>query len=294
MNQRSALGKGLASLLPGVGAVVSPIASAEKPEKIKYMECPIEDVIPYKEQPRKLFDKQALEELTVSIKEKGVIEPLLVRAISGGKYELVAGERRLRASKLANLKTVPIVIMDCDDDEMLEIALVENIQREDLNPIEEALAYKNLLDRNNYTQEQMAIRVGKDRSTIANSIRLLSLPEEIRGDIIETRISMGHARALLALEDDELKLKVKNQIIKDSLSVREVENLIRNLKMGLKLNKIENVKKEDNPQYKFIENEIMKILGTKVQIKSSGKKGRVIIDYYNTEDLDRIYNAIIG
>ena len=291
MNQR-ALGKGLASLLPGM------LLSKSAPEIVeegasRYLECPINDIIPSKDQPRKLFEKKGLEELALSIREKGVIEPLLVRAMPGGKYELIAGERRLRASKLANLDKVPVVIFDCEDDEVMEIALIENIQRQDLNPIEEALAYKNLLERYDYTQDQLAERVGKDRSTIANAIRLLGLPEEIRGDIIENRLSMGHARALLALDDDALKIKVKNQIIKDQLSVREVENLIRDLRNGLQLRKVAVAKIED-PQIKFIENEMMKILGTKVKIKPSGKKGKVLIDYYTHEDLDRIYNAVIG
>lgn len=294
MSQR-ALGKGLASLIPGMGSdLVSEKQVQNEPEKRRdFFECEINKVIASRDQPRKLFDKSALEELAQSIKEKGIIEPLVVREIPGGNFELIAGERRLRASKLAGLKKVPVVIFECSDDEVLELALIENIQREDLNPIEEALAYKNLLDKYSYTQEQLACKVGKDRSTIANSIRLLSLPEGIRGDIIEGRLSMGHARALLAIEDNDLKIKVKEQIIKDVLSVRETEKLIRDLKTKLERPKIEKVKIED-PQVAFIEGEMVKLLGTKVKIKNKGKKGQVVISYFSHDDLDRIYNAILG
>jgi len=186
-----------------------------------------------------------------------------------------------------------VLVREVPDSAALAMALVENIQREDLNPIEEALAYKELQDRYRITQEEIARRVGKERSSITNALRLLTLPEEIRGDIIEGRLSMGQARAILGIEDDDLKLKIKKRILGEGLSVREVERLAQNIKIGVKVERQVQTRLTD-PQLIFIEQEMTKILGTKVKIKSRGTKGKVIIDYYNSEDLDRIFNAIIG
>jgi len=287
MQQNRALGKGLASLIPSAGARTAP------PPSEGFFLCPIEDVLPSREQPRKLFSKESLDELATSIREQGVIQPLIVRRIEGGKYELIAGERRLKAAKLVGLNKIPVVVTNVVPERVFEMALVENIQREDLNPIEEALAYRELQEKYQLTQEDIAQRVGKERSSVANSLRLLTLPEEIRGDIIEGRLSMGHARALLALEKDEAKLKIKKQIIKEGLSVRDVEGVIRGIKAGFKEGRRSQPLYLD-PQTKFIEQEMTKILGTKVKIQSRGGKGRVVIDYYNPEDLDRIFNAVIG
>jgi ParB-like partition proteins len=287
MQTTRALGKGLASLIPQAGPQTAPAPSSG------YFQCPIDDILPSRDQPRKLFSKQGLDELAASIREKGIIQPLIVRRIEGGKYELIAGERRLKASRLAGLMQVPVVVSEAMPEQVFELALIENIQREDLNPIEEGLAYKELLDRYHLSQEEIAQRVGKDRSSVANCLRLLSLPEEIRGDIIENRLSMGHARALLAIEDDEFKLKLKKRILSEGLSVRDVERLIRDLKAGVRVEKRSQTVILD-PQIKYIEQEMTKILGTKVKIKARGAKGKVVIDYYNAEDLDRIFNAMIG
>ncbi|HKY63885.1 MAG TPA: ParB/RepB/Spo0J family partition protein [bacterium] len=284
-----ALGKGLASLIQGAAAPAPAPAAANE----AYFPCPVEDILPSRGQPRKIFSKQALEELAASIKAQGVIQPLIVRKMEGGKFELIAGERRLRAAKLAGLEKVPVVISSAAPEQVLELALIENLQREDLNPIEEALAFKELGDRYRLTQEEIARRVGKERSSVTNALRLLTLPEEIRGDIIENRLSMGQARALLAIEDDELKLKVKKRIITEGLSVREVERLAQEVKAGVKVERRVQTKLND-PQLNFIEQEMTKILGTKVKIKARGEKGKVVIDYYSPEDLDRIFNAIIG
>ncbi|HEX5034729.1 MAG TPA: ParB/RepB/Spo0J family partition protein, partial [bacterium] len=284
-----ALGKGLASLIQGAAAP----AAAPTAANDAYFPCPVEDILPSRGQPRKIFSKQALEELAASIKAQGVIQPLIVRKMEGGKFELIAGERRLRAAKLAGLEKVPVVISSAAAEQVLELALIENLQREDLNPIEEALAFKELGDRYRLTQEEIARRVGKERSSVTNALRLLTLPEEIRGDIIENRLSMGQARALLGIEDDELKLKVKKRIITEGLSVREVERLAQEVKAGVKVERRVQTKLND-PQLNFIEQEMTKILGTKVKIKARGEKGKVVIDYYSPEDLDRIFNAIIG
>jgi len=282
-----ALGKGLASLIPQAGPQSVPQPSQG------FFECSVDDIIPSRDQPRKLFSKQALDELAASIREKGIIQPLIVRRIEGGKYELIAGERRLKASRLAGLTHVPVVVSLTAPEEVFEIALIENIQREDLNPIEEALAYKELQEKYHLTQDEIAQRVGKERSSVANGLRLLSLPEEIRGDIIEGRLSMGQARALLALEEDEERIRIKKRILSEGLSVREVESLIKNLKSGIHVERRSQTILHD-PQIKFIEQEMSKILGTKVRIKARGLKGKVVIDYYSNEDLDRIFNAVIG
>lgn len=287
--QNRALGKGLASLLPNTSSS-APAPAAETSAGSTH--CPIEDVLPSRAQPRKLFNKKALEELSESIKEQGLIQPLIVRAIEGGKYELIAGERRLRASKLAGLSQVPIVVSQAKPDKVLELALIENIQREDLNPIEEALAYQELQQKYELSQEDLAQRVGKDRSTIANTLRLLGLPESIRADIIEGRLSMGHARALLSLENDEDKIKLKKKVLDQHLSVRDLENLIRHLK-NAKPTKTRVQVLEAKPQYRFLEERLSAHLGTKVSIKSQGKQGKVVIEFYSPEDLDRIYNNII-
>lgn len=293
MNQTTtgnrALGKGLASLIQGAANPTAPSAPASD----SYFSCPVGDIMPSRGQPRKIFAKGALEELAASIKVQGVIQPLIVRRMEGGKFELIAGERRLRAAKLAGLEKVPVVISSAAPEQVLELALIENLQREDLNPIEEALAFKELGDRYRLTQEEIARRVGKERSSVTNALRLLTLPEEIRGDIIEARLNMGQARALLAIEDDELKLKIKKRILSEGLSVREVERLAQEVKAGVKVERRVQTKLSD-PQLNFIEQEMTKILGTKVKIKARGEKGKVVIDYYSPEDLDRIFNAIIG
>ncbi len=284
MFQQKALGRGLASLIP---------PSAEKKEATPYLLCDINRIVPNREQPRKLFAKEALDELADSIRENGIIQPLIVRKLEGDQFELIAGERRLKAANLVGLDKVPVVILESDADHCLELALIENIQRQDLNPIEEALAYKQLIDRYHYTQEECSKRVGKDRSSVANTVRLLNLSEEIRGYIIEGKISMGHARSLLGIEEEEMRLKLARQVVQDSLSVRDIENWVKKLRDGIQVEKLVKTKQVD-PQINFLENEMTKILGTKVKVKSQGKKGKVIIDYYSQEDLDRIFNAIMG
>lgn len=285
MFQQKALGRGLASLIPP--------SADKKPENTPYLLCEINKVVPNREQPRKLFAKEALDELADSIRENGIIQPLIVRRLDGDQFELIAGERRLKAARLVGLEKVPIVMLESDADHCLELALIENIQREDLNPIEEALAYKQLMDRYRYTQEECSKRVGKDRSSVANTVRLLNLPEEIRGYIIEGKVSMGHARALLGVEDEEMRLKLARRVVQEGLSVREIENWVRKLREGVQVEKLVKTKQVD-PQVNFLENEMTKILGTKVKIKVQGKKGKVVIDYYSQEDLDRIFNAIMG
>ncbi len=291
MIQSKALGRGLASLIPSSEAKRE--VESTTLESSNYFECSVDKIVPNRDQPRKLFNKEALEELSHSIQEKGILQPLVVRRLENGQFELIAGERRFRASKLAGLSQVPVVVLDREVSENLELALIENIQRQDLNPIEEALAYKQLMDRYHYTQEVCAKKVGKERSSVANTVRLLGLPEEIRGMIINNKLSMGHARALLALEDVDLQLRIARKISEEGMSVREVEEWVRKIKEAV-ITEENVVIKQSNPQLNFIEAEVAKIFGTKVKIKSQGKKGKIIVDYYNVEDLDRIFNLVLG
>ncbi len=285
MFQQKALGRGLASLIPP--------SSEKKAENTPYLLCDINRIVPNREQPRKLFAKESLDELADSIRENGIIQPLIVRRLEADQFELIAGERRLKAARLVGLDQVPVVMLESDANHCLELALIENIQREDLNPIEEALAYKQLMDRYHYTQEECSKRVGKERSSVANTVRLLNLSEEIRGYIIEGKVSMGHARALLGVEEEEMRLKLSRRVVQEDLSVREIENWVRKLRDGVQVEKLVKTKQVD-PQLSFLENEMTKILGTKVRVKAQGKKGKVVIDYYSQEDLDRIFNAIMG
>lgn len=287
MQERKALGKGLSSLIP---------LGNRAPEQVNknYFECLLADLVPSQNQPRKLFDKASLDELAASIEEKGILQPLIVRTLGGGKYEIVAGERRFRAAQSLHLEKIPVIVKEVDDQETLELALIENLQREDLNPVEEALAYKELLGKYQYTQEELAKRIGKDRSSIANTLRLLKLPDGIRGHIISGQISMGHARALLAIEDHDIQKKVADRIIQNDLSVREIEDLVRKLKDEPTSYPAE-ISETSSPRpvmksstFGPVEEELKKRLKTKIQIKSSGNKGKILIHFHSLEELNRL------
>ena len=241
-------------------------------------------------QPRQNYDKEKLEELKASIKEKGVLQPILVRKYEQG-YEVVAGERRLRAAKALGLEQVPVIIKNVTDREALVLALVENIQREELNAIEEAQGFKRLMEEFQFTQEAVAEAIGKDRSTVTNLLRLLRLPNEIQKQVADNKLSMGHARALLSLEDANIQKKMAEVIINKGLSVRQVEDLVKkthqNQKGALSVNK-----KSKNRDVEILEEELQKILGTKVFIEDKKGKGKVVIEYYNLDDLDRILGVI--
>lgn len=293
MEQRRALGKGLSSLIPSS-------VRSEAPSK-KYLELSLEDIITNPNQPRKLFSKEAIDELAMSIEEKGIIQPLIVRPIGGGKYELVAGERRYRAAKQVGLETVPAVVRDVEENETLELALIENIQREDLNVIEEALAYRDLLSKFQHTQDELAKRLGKDRSSIANSLRLLKLPDKIRTSLINNELSMGHARAILAVDDKDTQLKIAQDIIANGLSVRDTENLIKKFKAaqadGSDL-------RDDAPQVAAtvtrlealvaLETRIKERLRSFVAIKGSAKKGKISIAYESEAELSAISEKLLS
>ena len=255
-----------------------------------FFQCDVTQIRPNRFQPRRQFAEAELVELVDSIREQGVLLPLLVRKIDGG-FELIAGERRLRAAKRAGLTEVPVVMKDVSDDKMLEISIVENIQRENLNPIEEAEAYHSLITQFELTQDQAAARVGKSRSAVANFLRLRQLPDQIKASITEKRISMGHARALLGAENESQQLTACRLIERNNLSVRETESLIRRLKNEKKRPRV-SPKSSDQIYFSSLADELSRNFGTKVNIKKKGKKGRVEIEFYSDDDLDRLLNLL--
>jgi len=264
----------------------------------KYFDCDIGRIKPNQYQPRTHFKESDLEELCDSIKQNGIIQPLIVHSTSDGNFELIAGERRLRASKLAGLSTVPVVMMDIkDEDSLLELALIENIQRTDLNPIEEAEAYKKLIEKFGYTQEETAKRVGKKRSTVTNMLRLLKLPSSIQDDVSTGLLSEGHGRALIRLTDDPLKLKeVRDSIIKNGLSVRQTEKIIKKVSLSttpLSKNK-KTIDNEIPLSYKnSLVNQLTNKLHSKVVISQNGNRGKIEIDYYSFDDLERVIEILL-
>jgi ParB family chromosome partitioning protein len=284
-NKRKALGKGLNALLPSLSPVVA--------DRV-FSELPIDKIIPNKYQPRTNFDLEKLKELAQSIQSNGVVQPVIVRRI-GQEYQLIAGERRWRAARLAGLKAIPAVVQDVSEYKTLELALVENIQRQDLNPIEEASAYVSLMEDFGLTQEEVSLRVGKDRSSIANTVRLLKLPADIKDRIQAGILSMGHARAILALDNAKEQLLLTERILSEGLNVRQTEQLIRHWipgrsRKGSK-SKVDAVK---DPNVKAAERKLEEYLGTEVVIHSNGDKGKIEIYFHNSEDLLRIYDLLSG
>lgn len=288
------LGKGLDSLIPVSAQKVSSGSKTSDNKEEKGMETivKITMVEPNREQPRKKFDEDALQELADSIKQYGVISPILVQDRKT-YYEIVAGERRWRAAKLAGLKEVPVIIKNFTEQEIVEISLIENIQREDLNPIEEAQAYKKLLTEFNLKQDEVAERVSKSRTAVTNSMRLLKLCDEVQQMIIDDMISTGHARALISIEDPEEQYMIAQKVFDEKLSVRDVEKLVKNLGKPEKPKK-ENVQdKSLEIIYQDTEEKLKQALGTKVSISSKGNgSGKVEIEFYNHDDLERIIEMI--
>lgn len=302
MAKRMALGKGADALLRNINGTNTAIDEAvdkniddNTNKKSGELMVKISLVEPNRNQPRKMFDKDSLDELTKSVKQYGVLQPIIVKKI-GNRYEIVAGERRWRAAQAAGLSEVPVVVRDYDDQKAKEIAIIENIQRTDLNPIEEALAYKSLIEEYNLTQEELSDKVSKNRSTITNSLRLLKLSKNIQQYMIDGQISSGHARALLSLEDEGKRELLALDIMKRSLSVRDTEKAAKALskKKNVELSDLTETSKEDTVRdlslfYKEYEDSIQGVLGTKVHINQKDKnKGRIEIEYYSQVELDRI------
>jgi ParB family chromosome partitioning protein len=278
--KRPALGRGLSALIPD-----APAAPQSAPERS--LDVDIDLLRPNRAQPRTTIDEARIEELARSIKANGVIQPIVVRKSDKG-YEIIAGERRWRASQRAGLLKVPVVVRDVPDDRLLAVALIENIQREDLNPIEEAQAYRRLSDEYHLTQDQIAEAVGKDRSSVANFMRLLKLPREIREDLSGGALSMGHARALLALADENAQLRISREVVSRNLSVRETEAMVKR--------DAEPAKPREEPQNdvhtRAAEEKLRFALGTRVRITRRGKGGRIEIDFQNEHELQRLYEQL--
>jgi len=274
--QRPALGMGLDALLP------------DRLEG-EYFLCPVEDIRPSPQQPRQHFDPLAIDELAQSIREKGLIQPVILRRTGAEGYELIAGERRWRAAQKAGVQRVPVVVREISPIESLELALIENIHRKDLNPIEEALAYNRWLDDSQMTQETLAKKLGKDRTTITNMLRLLKLPQIIQKDLIDNRLSMGHARVLAGLTNQEAQKAIRDEIIKKGLSVRQVEDLVR--KRERSQHRKKGNAEEDHYMRSLAEN-LKRTLGTKVDLRKRGKQGSIVIYFYSEEELDRLLEIL--
>ena len=277
--KQTGLGKGLDALM-FENSVDSAVATNT---------LPLNDIVPNKDQPRKTFDEGALQELADSITQHGVLQPLLVRPLPTGGYQLVAGERRWRAARMAGLREVPVVIKELTDVETMEIAIIENLQREDLNPIEEAEGLQALIDRCGFTQEEIAVSVGKSRPAIANSLRLLRLPQEVRDMTREGRISAGHARALLAFDNEAMIYEVADNIIKNNLTVRDVERLA---KMAEKSGTVTRSAKRRDSFYDEVELSLTEILGRRVKVYNGRRKGTLEIEFYSAEDLKELANRL--
>jgi ParB family chromosome partitioning protein len=290
---KKVLGKGLSALISSKsseGAFDKKISSLDINSSGNVAYVKTMSILENRLQPRQNYDESKLEELKASIKEKGVLQPILVRERENG-YEIVAGERRLRAAKAVGLEQVPVIIKNVTDREALVLALVENIQREELNAIEEALGFKRLMEEFQFTQEDIAQAVGKDRSTVINLLRLLRLPEEIQKQVVDAKLSMGHARALLSLEDAAIQKKMAEVIIDKGLSVRQVEALVNKAHQGQNIIHAARAKAK-NRDIEILEEELRKILGTKVFIKDKKGKGRLVIEYYTLDHLDRILGIL--
>ena len=290
---KKVLGKGLSALISNKPSETDSnelISSLEinSPGNVAYIKTI--SILDNRFQPRQNYDEAKLEELKASIKEKGILQPILVRK-QGNGYEVVAGERRLKAAKAIGLEEVPVIIKNVTDREALVLALVENIQREELNAIEEALGFKRLMEEFQFTQESIAEAIGKDRSTVTNLLRLLRLPEEIQKQVIEAKISMGHARALLSLEGAAIQKKMAQAIIDRGMSVRQVEDLVKKSHQGQNIVQAATTKNKDR-DIEILEEELRRILGTKVFIEDKKGKGKLIIEYYTLDDLDRILGIL--
>lgn len=281
---KKGLGRGLGALLPSVDF-------DEKDESgggIK--EVKLTEVEPNKEQPRKDFDPESLESLAESIRQHGVLQPLIVRKLPNGFYQIIAGERRWRAARIAGLKSVPIIEKELNKQQVLEVALIENLQREDLNIMEEAEGYRHLIEEYNLTQEEVSKAIGKSRSAIANALRLLNLPNEVLQLLRENKLSSGHARTVLSIEDKNLQIEAANKIVDEQLSVREAEKLVK----GMTIEK-QKSKSEDNMvqhQVTEVESDLSGHLNTKVKIVPGKSKGKIEIEYYGYDDLERIKSII--
>jgi ParB family transcriptional regulator, chromosome partitioning protein len=301
---RKALGKGLHSLLPvrkpdtHTAAAPAPAVEAapQKPEAPGggIRQLPIDRVSPNPDQPRRDFEQAALLELAQSIEREGIIQPIIVRNTAQNEYQIIAGERRWRAAKLAHLTEVPVIVRTADDEQVLELAIVENIQREDLNPIELAFAFQRMASELGLSHEQIGQKTGKERTTITNAVRLLQLPPEVRNMVASKRLSAGHARALLKFDDAQMQNEIARRCIAEGWSVRQIEEFTRPASLPNKPKAEKPAEPQLDPNVKFAMSELERTLGTKVRvIEGRGGKGRIEIEYYSPDDLSRIYDLIV-
>ncbi len=287
---RKALGRGLSSLLPERGTA-SPSFEEKTESDAGIRSVPLSRIRTNPAQPRRTFDPKAIEELAQSIRTDGIIQPIVVKQLKDG-YLLVVGERRLRAARIAGMNDIPVIVSDIGDSQLLQVALVENIQREDLNPIEVATALRQMAQEGNLSHEDLAGRTGKDRTTITNLIRLLRLPDEIQQLVSERRLSMGHARALLALNDADQQLALADKTAAQGLSVRQVERTVRELNDP---RRGDNEERPIDPNVAAALEKLEEVLGTKVRLVQRGRSGgKIEVEYYSDDDLDRIYTTIVG
>ena len=290
--KRPALGRGLGALIPGAQHQSSP----PTPIRRDYFECAIEDIHPAADNPRQRFDEQKLNELAESIKNQGLVQPLVVRKRSdgeGGGFWLIAGERRWRAAQRAGLKSIPVVVKDVQAKDAYELTLVENLQREDLNPIEEAEAYQRLSSEFGYTQEQLALRVGKDRATVANALRLLKLPQKVRNLVAGDELQMGHARALLGLEQEAAIERAAARVVQKQLSVRQTEELVRRERGEVKAKK-PSLAPASTASTRDLEQKLERAFGTKVRLaQKTPQAGKIEIDYHSLDQLDSILDKLL-
>ncbi len=282
MVQRKALGKGLGALIPEL-----PEKPEGRPEGMILVD--LDEIRPNPLQPRRIFNQEKIEELAGSIRENGILQPLIVKKVREG-FELIAGERRWRAAQKAGLAKVPIIVKEVGDKSRLELSLIENIQREDLNVIEEAEAYQKLVDEFGYTQDLIAQRVGKGRTSITNALRLLKLNRKIKDDLMQDKINMGHARAYLGLDSSAQQVEAHAQVVKKQLSVRQTEQLVKRMKSGAPAP----LPSPSGSEHEFMVHELRKILGTKVSIRQKGKRGKLIIEFYSPGELERIFELLSG
>lgn len=290
MARRSGLGKGLNALLPE--------ATSMAPEGTELREIPITTITVNPHQPRSVFDDDALASLAASIEALGVLQPVLVRPSGDDTYELIAGERRWRASQLVGLESIPALVRVIDDNESLQQALVENLHREDLNPLEEAAGYQQLIDEFALTQDEVASRVGRSRSAVANTIRLLALPPLVQRLLVEGSLTAGHARALLAIESDDAQLSLAERIVSEELTVRETEEAVRRLVAAQYADDEEDEGAGSRPSKPAalleVESRLAEHLDTRVAVTMSGRRGRLVVDFANLDDLDRIFRVVVN
>jgi len=284
--RRKALGKGLHSLLPTRPSTPAALTDCD------VQRLPIEHVTPNPNQPRRDFDESALIELAQSIERDGIIQPIIVRKTGSNQYQIIAGERRWRAAKLGGLQQIPVIVRTADDQQALELAIVENIQREDLNPIELATAFQRMATELGLSHDQIGQKTGKERTTITNSVRLLQLPEELKGMVAGRKLSPGHARALLKFEDEHTQREIAQRCVTEGWSVRQIEQFTR---PQTKAQKPKPPDGPTDPNVKFALTELERVLGTKVRIiENRNGRGRIEIEYYSADDLSRIYDLVLG